>query len=89
MSKDDSFDNSTVDPLGSVAAPVFNSPFCGELRSKNYFLLDVLPTSAEQYLDPSGHCWCFMTHQVVGPDGGKVHPNRCTSDRRCYKSALA
>jgi len=49
------------------------SPFCSSLRSKKFFMIDALPTDASQYLDASNHCWCRMTQQVIGPDGGTVH----------------
>jgi hypothetical protein len=71
----------------SNSTPV-RSPFCGSLRSKKFFLLDRIPTEANQYLDASNHCWCRETQQVVGPDGGRVNPNRCAPGRACYKSAL-
>jgi hypothetical protein len=25
---------------------------------------------------------------VIGPDSGRVHPNRCVPGRECYSSAL-
>ena len=65
------------------------TPFCGELRSKRYMMLDVIPSVAEQYYDPSGHCWCYHTQQPVGPDGDQVMPERCGPDRSCYRSGLA
>ncbi len=65
------------------------SPFCGELRSRKYFMLSKMPTEVSDYLDDADHCWCYVTQQVIGPDGGKVHPQRCTSGRGCYRSALA
>jgi hypothetical protein len=65
------------------------TPFCGDLRSKRYFMLDTIPTEAEQYYDPSGHCWCFHTQQPIGPDGSQVAPEECIPGRRCYRSALA
>jgi len=68
---------------------VLHTPFCGDLRSKNYFLLDGLPTSEADFLDPSGHCWCYHTQQAVGPDGHHANPEDCTPDRPCYRSALA
>ena len=52
-------------------------------------LYRLIPTKAEQYLDPSGHCWCYHTQQVLGPDGKHVGPDRCTPGRGCYRSALA
>lgn len=64
------------------------SPFCGSLRSKKFFMMDSLATEAEQYLDASNHCWCRETQQVIGPDNGRVQPNRCVPGRTCYSSAL-
>ncbi len=65
------------------------TPFCGDLRSKKFFMLDVLPTQASQLLDDSGHCWCYHTQQVVGPDRHLVEPAACVPGRACYRSALA
>ena len=75
---------------GSEQAPPteVQSPFCGELRSKKFFMLDVLPTEEEQYLDSSNHCWCYQTQQVVGPDGLPVDPGNCTPGRGCYVNSL-
>lgn len=67
---------------------LIQSPFCGSLRSKKFFMLDTLATQAEQYIDASNHCWCRETQQVVGPDSGRVHPTRCVPGRACYNSAL-
>jgi hypothetical protein len=68
------------------AAP--QSAFCSSLRSKKFFMADALPTEASQYLDASNHCWCRMTQQVIGPDGGTVHPDSCVTGRDCYSSAF-
>jgi hypothetical protein len=79
-------------PSSTAAAPRASpvlSPFCGELRSKKFFMLNSLPTEASHYIDDSDHCWCYVTQQVIGPDGGKVHPERCVAGRGCYRSALA
>jgi hypothetical protein len=73
---------------GLSGSTVVESPFCGSLRSKKFFMMDVLATEAEQYLDSSNHCWCRLTQQVVGPDGGRVQPKRCVPGRSCYSSAL-
>jgi hypothetical protein len=67
---------------------VVNSPFCGSLRSKKFFMMDGLATEASQYLDSSNHCWCRETQQVIGPDGGRVRPEKCVPGRSCYTSAL-
>jgi len=67
---------------------VLQTPFCGDLRSKKYFMIERFATKAEDYLDPSGHCWCYHTQQVVGPDGGFVEPDRCVPGRDCYRSGL-
>jgi hypothetical protein len=64
------------------------SAFCGSLRSKKFFMRDGLATEAADYLDASNHCWCRLTHLVVGPDGGRATPARCVSGRACYTSAL-
>ena len=64
------------------------SPFCGSLRSKKYFKLDVIPTNADDYIDAANHCWCRETQQVIGVDGGLVEPERCVAGRSCYQSAL-
>jgi hypothetical protein len=78
-----------LDPLTAKPAAVLESSFCGELRSKKYFLVDGMATQLDDYIDATGHCWCFVTQQVVGPDGNKVNPNRCVPGRACYKSAFA
>jgi hypothetical protein len=68
--------------------PLIQSPFCGALRSKKFFMIDGLATDASQYLDATNHCWCRETQKVIGPDGGRVQPNRCVPGRECYSSAL-
>ncbi len=65
------------------------TPFCGELRSKKFLMLDTIPSEPEQYYDLSGHCWCYHTQQPVGPDGLQVVPEACGPGRACYRSALA
>jgi len=64
------------------------TPFCGEMRSKKYFLLDTIPSQASDLLDGSGHCWCHHTQQPVGPDGLHVLPDLCVPGRSCYRSGL-
>jgi hypothetical protein len=63
--------------------------FCGDLRSKKFFMLDTIPAKAADFYDPSGHCWCYHTQQAVGPDGELAYPERCGPDRKCYRSALS
>jgi hypothetical protein len=82
-------DSDAETSLESSETAVVNSPFCGSLRSKKFFMMDVLATEAAQYLDSSNHCWCRETQQVIGPDGGRVRPERCVPGRSCYVSALA
>ena len=74
------------DPAANPAA--IQTPFCASLRSKKFFMLDALATDAEQYLDASNHCWCCETQQVIGPDGTRATPDRCTPGRSCYTSGL-
>ena len=67
---------------------VVRSPFCASLRSKKFFMLDAMATSADQYIDASNHCWCRETQEVIGPDNKRVHPDNCVPGRVCYSSAL-
>jgi hypothetical protein len=76
------------DPHEIVTNVAPQSAFCSSLRSKKFFMIDALPTDASQYLDASNHCWCRTTQQVVGPDGGSVHPESCVAGRACYTSAF-
>ena len=84
--------NELIDPSeassNSDAAAPIQSPFCGSLRSKKFFMLAAMATKAEDYLDASNHCWCRETQQVIGPDGRRVSPDECTPGRSCYSSAL-
>ena len=68
---------------------VIQTRFCGDLRSKKYFLLDSIPLQESDLLDGSGHCWCYHTQQPIGPDGQHVTPDLCGSERSCYRSALS
>ena len=73
---------------GSPAIDASQTPFCGSLRSKKFFMLDAVATEPSQYLDASNHCWCRETQGVIGPDGGRATPARCGPGRSCYVSAL-
>ena len=73
----------------AIDSTVPQTAFCGDLRSKKYYMLDTIATVADDYLDPSGHCWCYHTQQPVGPDGQQVLPERCGPQRKCYRSALS
>ena len=64
------------------------SPFCGQLRSKKFFKLDRLATSAEDYIDAANHVWCCETQEVFGPDNNRVDPDKCGPGRSCYNSAI-
>jgi hypothetical protein len=68
---------------------VLNTPFCGQLRSKKFYMHTELPLKEEDYLDDSNHCWCYYTQNPIGPDGNIVMPERCKPGRSCYVSALA
>lgn len=62
------------------------SPLCRELRTKKFYFLDSIPLTKDDLIDVTGHCWCRRTMQVVGPDGGIVHPDDCGAGRDCYRS---
>ena len=64
------------------------SPFCGSLRSKKFFMLDRIATSADKYLDAANHVWCCETQEVIGPDNKRVDPAHCGPNRACYTSAI-
>ena len=64
------------------------SPFCGSLRSKKFFMLDRLATSAADYIDSANHVWCCETQEVIGPDNKRVNPDNCVPGRSCYSSAI-
>ena len=66
----------------------FQSPFCSELRSKKFYMLQGIATEAAEYMDGSNSIWCFKTQLPVGPDGGKVCTEKCVAGRGCYQSAL-
>jgi hypothetical protein len=74
--------------LGASSETGVQSPFCGSLRSKKFFLLDRLATSADDYLDAANHVWCCETQEVIGPDNRRVDPNACGPRRACYSSAV-
>ena len=65
------------------------SPYCGQIRSKQYYNLQQMPTEASHLLDQSGWCWCRKTMQTIGPDGELVQPEDCTAQRGCYVSLFA
>jgi hypothetical protein len=68
---------------------VLNTPFCGQLRSKKYYMSRDLPLKEEDFIDDSNHCWCYHTQTPIGPDGNIAMPERCVPGRSCYESALA
>jgi len=72
----------------SGALPI-QSPFCGSLRSKKFFMLDGIASSAEDYIDAANHVWCCETQEVIGPDNKGVSPGGCTPGRSCYTSAIS
>ncbi len=72
-----------------TSLPVLQTPFCGDLRSKKFYLRDEIFLTADEYYDQSGHVWCYHTQMPVGPDGYRAEPEYCTPGRPCYRSALA
>lgn len=82
--------NKTSTPLAMerTGPAAVQSPFCGSLRSKKFFLLDRLASSAEDYLDAANHVWCCETQEVIGPDNRRVDPGACGPGRACYSSAV-
>jgi hypothetical protein len=81
-------ETSTPLAMETVAPLPVQSPFCGSLRSKKFFLLDRLASSADDYLDAANHVWCCETQEVIGPDNRRVDPDACGPGRACYSSAV-
>ncbi|MGN6369493.1 MAG: hypothetical protein ACTHN5_14645 [Phycisphaerae bacterium] len=78
-----------MNPRKTAVKNVPLTQFCGDLRSKKFYMMDTIPSAAEDYLDPSGHCWCHHTQMALGPDGQHAGPDKCVPGRKCYRSALA
>ena len=76
-------------PAKTTKLDVLQTPFCGDLRSKKFYLRDEILTEAEDYHDASGHTFCYHTQMPIGPDGARAAPEYCTPERGCYRSALA
>jgi len=72
----------------NVISTSIQSQFCGNLRSKKFFMLDRLATSADDYIDSANHVWCCETQEVIGPDNQRVNPDGCGPGRSCYSSAI-
>ena len=72
----------------STKLDVVQTPFCGDLRSKKYYLRDEILLNADDYYDASGHTFCYHTQMPLGPDGEVAAPENCGPDRPCYRSAF-
>jgi len=75
-------------PGKSKKLEVLKTPFCGDLRSKKYFMSEQILTEAEDYHDASGYTWCYNTQMPIGPDGSRAAPEYCGQGRSCYRSAF-
>ncbi len=75
-------------PPKTHSLDVLQTPFCGDLRSKKFYMADAILQTAEEYYDSSGHIWCYHTQLPIGPDGRRVAPDLCGPNRNCYRSAL-
>ncbi len=74
--------------IETIATAPIQSAFCESLRSKKFFMLDRLATSAVDYIDGANHVWCCETQEVIGPDNSRVDPDNCGPGRSCYSSAV-
>lgn len=54
----------------TTANSAHKTQFCGDLRSKKFYMLGRLPVNEEDFIDASNHCWCYHTQSPMGPDGG-------------------
>ncbi len=62
------------------------SPFCAQLRSKKLVFQPRPPRDEEEILDASGHTWCELSQEAVGPDGAVCAPDTCRAGRACFRS---
>jgi len=70
-------------------SPVENirlSPFCAHLCSKKLAFRRRPPQTEEEILDGSGHSWCDLTQEAVGPDGRACDPEVCRESRSCFRA---
>ena len=65
------------------------SPFCVHLASKKMMISERPPLEDSDVLDSSQHCWCELSHMLIGPDGDAAHPEDCRKGRDCFESPLA
>ncbi len=68
------------DPL-----PVINHAPCQHLLSKAMFVTGEVDTREEDEAEHGHYCWCNMTQQALGPDGGLVSRQECNPRRSCYQ----
>ena len=75
--------------VSKIPLDVLKTPFCGDLRSKKFYMRNEIITTEEEFVDQSGHTWCYHTQMGLGPDGGRAAPSECGPDRKCYRSAVS
>jgi hypothetical protein len=80
--------NPQPDTQNPAKPEVMQTPFCADLRSKKFYMLDVIPATEEDFYDASGCVWCYHTQVPIGPDGLHAGPDECRPGRGCYRSAL-
>lgn len=71
-----------MSPFESIAV----SPFCANLCSKKLVFQTHPPRHEDEILDGSGHTWCELTQEAVGPDGSTCDPETCRAGRSCFRS---
>ncbi len=60
-------------------------PGCLHLLTKGMFVTgQVLPDPEVDEGESSGHCWCNLTQQTIGPDDQFVTRSACAPGRSCY-----
>jgi hypothetical protein len=80
--------SSQPDSKPQTGPEVIQTTFCADLRSKKFYMLDVIPATADDFYDASGCVWCYHTQVPIGPDGLFAGPEECRPGRSCYRSAL-
>jgi hypothetical protein len=71
--------------MSQPAQNVQRQPGCLHLLTKGMFVTgEVLPNPDVEEGESSGHCWCNLTQQSIGPDDQLVARSACVPGRSCF-----
>jgi len=70
----------------AMSIPEADRFICRHLCSKQMYVFGADAIDPRSHDSSTHQYWCNQTMQVVGPDGGFVHVEECTSERNCFES---